>query len=661
MSGISDLSRGWLRSLPAWAQAFLTARASDIKTLRGTLSLAFASATTLATIWEAKPDDYANGKPLIALLKQPTADKYTLVIDDGNSHHGTLDLVIDTLTKNGVELLTAGALDTDTSLAANSDSKIATQKAVKAYADARIAASDALVYKGVIDCSANPNYPAADCGWTYRVSVAGKIGGASGKVVEAGDIAMCLTDATASGNEATVGANWNVIQTNIDGAVIGPASSTSGNLPTFSSSSGKALQDSGVSIDTDTALTANSNSRLATQAAVRAFVLSGTYTMTNKTLTSPTINGGALSGTFTGNPTFSGAPTVSRGTWASALDYFILKPTDQAAGKPGIYFSTTGSAWNIGLYDTVNNAGTLNFQASTSLTWNGNQLVDVATSQVVTGLKIITRGVASSVYDILVLKPSDWGPGKPGLTFSNDGVAAFSIFPWDGSSGSGTISFGGSVFKASGVAVNTTASGANVNVDPADGTMKRVTSMLAAKRDIEDMDADRALDFVRAFRAVWYRSKCEGDNPSHSWYGAIAEELAEIDPRFVLWQTHETYWDVVDVPFEDEEQFVERHEVTTREVDVLDEDTGRLIKGTIEEQVPVYGMRKVPRLEQKPVQKSRPLEKPIPIGIDYARLSVPLMVANQHLLDHLAEQVEINSTILARLDRLEAKRPNLRS
>lgn len=76
-----------------------------------------------------------------------------------------------------------------------------------------------MVFKGVIDCSANPNYPAADRGWTYRVSVAGRIGGASGKVVEAGDIVMCLADGTASGNEAAVGAQWAAIQVNIDGAL----------------------------------------------------------------------------------------------------------------------------------------------------------------------------------------------------------------------------------------------------------------------------------------------------------------------------------------------------------------------------------------------------------------------------------------------------------
>jgi len=42
--------------------------------------------------------------------------------------------------------------------------------------------------------------------------------------------------------------------------------------------------------------------------------LAGTQTLTNKTLTSPTINGGALSGTFSGSATLSGAITLSNTT-----------------------------------------------------------------------------------------------------------------------------------------------------------------------------------------------------------------------------------------------------------------------------------------------------------------------------------------------------------
>lgn len=114
----------------------------------------------------------------------------------------------------------------------------------QAYADALIAAQDAMVFKGVIDCSANPNYPAADRGWTYRVSVAGKIGGGSGINVEAGDVLLCLTDGTASGTQAGVGASWSIIQTNLDGAVIGPASATNNGFAKFDGTTGKLLKDS---------------------------------------------------------------------------------------------------------------------------------------------------------------------------------------------------------------------------------------------------------------------------------------------------------------------------------------------------------------------------------------------------------------------------------
>ena len=79
-----------------------------------------------------------------------------------------------------------------------------------------IGISNPLVYKGSIDCSTNPNYPAADCGHTYFVSVAGKIGGASGTAVAAGDMIVCNADATPAGDQATVGAYWNIFEKNVD-------------------------------------------------------------------------------------------------------------------------------------------------------------------------------------------------------------------------------------------------------------------------------------------------------------------------------------------------------------------------------------------------------------------------------------------------------------
>lgn len=73
-----------------------------------------------------------------------------------------------------------------------------------------------LIYKGSLDCAASPNYPAADCGNTYFVSVAGKIGGASGVTVAAGDMVVCNADGTPAGDQATVGAYWNIFEKNVD-------------------------------------------------------------------------------------------------------------------------------------------------------------------------------------------------------------------------------------------------------------------------------------------------------------------------------------------------------------------------------------------------------------------------------------------------------------
>lgn len=194
------------------------------------------------------------------------------------------------------------ALDTDGTLAANSDTRVPSQKAVKTYADQLIASADAMVFKGVIDCSANPNYPAADKGDTYRVSVAGKIGGASGVVVEVGDLLLCLADGTASGNQATVGSSWSIAQTNIDGAVIGPASATGDHFAQFDGTSGKLIKG-GLALDTDGALTANSDTRVPSQKAVKTAIAaavtglgSGTVTHTGGALTAGQVIIGAGGG-----------------------------------------------------------------------------------------------------------------------------------------------------------------------------------------------------------------------------------------------------------------------------------------------------------------------------------------------------------------------------
>lgn len=97
--------------------------------------------------------------------------------------------------------------------------QIANAQFVQDAITAKLAANDYQKIKGGIDCSTNPNYPAANAGDTYRVTVGGKIGGTAGAVVEVGDTLICFTNNSVAGTQAAVGANWIVIQTNIDGAL----------------------------------------------------------------------------------------------------------------------------------------------------------------------------------------------------------------------------------------------------------------------------------------------------------------------------------------------------------------------------------------------------------------------------------------------------------
>lgn len=104
----------------------------------------------------------------------------------------------------------------------------------------------------------------------------------------------------------------------------------------------------------------------------------------------------------------------------------------------------------------------------------------------------------------------------------------------------------------------TTSSAANVNI-ASDGILRRSTSSAKYKANIETVN-DSFSDALLACRPVWYRSTCEGDNPDHSWWGFIAEEVAEIDPRLVHWKTTEVTYDengsVVESPCDPEPEGV---------------------------------------------------------------------------------------------------------
>ena len=303
--------------------------------------------------------------------------------------------------------------------------------AVKAYADSLIGAANGLVFKGVIDASANPNYPAANAGDLYRISVAGKIGGASGPAVEVGDILLALTDATAAGTHATVGANWNITQANIDGAVTGPASSVTGNLASFNGTSGKVIADSGISVDNDSTFAANSASRVPTQAAVKtavdlkAPINNPTFTGTVGGITKAMVGLGnvdntsdankpistatqtALNGkvnntgneTIAGVKTFSSAPVVPDGSFTIAKTTGLQTALDgKAAASHTHVLSDLPDAW---VKMSVRAATTAN------ITLSGTQTVD--TVALVAGDRVLVKNQSTaSANGIYVVAAGAW-------------------------------------------------------------------------------------------------------------------------------------------------------------------------------------------------------------------------------------------------------------
>lgn len=127
----------------------------------------------------------------------------------------TIDASANTVSNLTTAMFATNVIDTDVALTADSDTRIASQKAVKAYIDGIV--STGMEFKGGIDASTNPNYPAAVVGDVYRITVAGLIGGGSGTPVTVGDTLICNT-AGAAGTQAAVGANWTIVQANVDAA-----------------------------------------------------------------------------------------------------------------------------------------------------------------------------------------------------------------------------------------------------------------------------------------------------------------------------------------------------------------------------------------------------------------------------------------------------------
>lgn len=117
--------------------------------------------------------------------------------------------------------------------------------------DNLLATNDAMVFKGTIggDAAATIHELPAEhsAGETYRVyDIKGGNNGkylGNGEVCEIGDLIICIKDGTTHS-----AGDWTIVQTNIDGVVIGPTSAEVNHVAVFDKTTGKIIKDSGFTI-----------------------------------------------------------------------------------------------------------------------------------------------------------------------------------------------------------------------------------------------------------------------------------------------------------------------------------------------------------------------------------------------------------------------------
>lgn len=139
-----------------------------------------------------------------------------------------------------------------TAASGTNTTQIATTAFVQAAVESKMAAADAMRYKGTLGTGGTITaLPASHkVGDAYKVITAGTY---AGQKCEVGDMVICVTAGSTANN-----AHWTVVQANVDGAVTGPASAVSGRVAVFDGTTGKVIKDGGKALS-DIALVSELN------------------------------------------------------------------------------------------------------------------------------------------------------------------------------------------------------------------------------------------------------------------------------------------------------------------------------------------------------------------------------------------------------------------
>ena len=199
-----------------------------------------------------------------------------------------------------------------------------TQIATTAFVMNAFTANDAMVFKGILGTESGmiSSLPTTHSqGWTYKVGTAGTY---AGQVCEVGDTIYCIADGTSANN-----AHWVILQTNVDGTVIGPAASTADHIATFTGTTGKVIKDSGFTIATS--VPANAVFTDTTYSAGTGLSLSGTTINHSNSVVAKAVASQAAK-TLTWNDTFTIYEETydSQGHITGVINYNMTMPANPA-------------------------------------------------------------------------------------------------------------------------------------------------------------------------------------------------------------------------------------------------------------------------------------------------------------------------------------------
>jgi hypothetical protein len=347
--------------------------------------------------------------------------------------------------------------------------------AVKAYIDSRLSAADAMIFKGTIGTGGTLTIAAFnslvvyEAGWSYKIIEAGTV---KGNAVEIGDLIIATVDRASSG----VNADWTVVQSNLDGAVIGPASSTNNALAVFDSTSGKLLKNSTfipttvggnlinlanpsavrfIRVNADNSVSALSDSdfRTAIGAQVSGSYLTGNQTITlsgdvtgsGATAITTTIANSAVTlgkmanlaaNSIIGNNTGSAATPIAL---TAAQVRTLLNVADGATANAGTVTSVggTGTVSGLTLTGTVTSSGNLTLGGTLAVTASNfasqTQKTFLAAPNAADGTPTFRTIVASDVPTLNQNTTGSAGSVAQAVTFNNGGSGVASGTTYNGS------------------------------------------------------------------------------------------------------------------------------------------------------------------------------------------------------------------------------------